>query len=398
MLLAATFDLGVDASQLAADLRGLGLPDWQLEVEPALRRELGCTRARFDLPVETGHRHLPEIRERIAASGLPAPVRERADRAFLLLAEAEAAVHRIPVDRVHFHEVGAADAILDICGVSLALHRLGVEELLCGPLPGGSGTVHCAHGELPCPAPAVVELLAEFELLPGRGEGEMVTPTGAALLCAWGRPLREDEPPLRVRATGYGAGTRATSVLRLALAERAGAGDAPSELPGLPGGAVTRELICQLDTHLDDVDGELLAYLGERLFALGAVDVAFIPLTMKKGRPGVALRVLVPPAQRAEALACILRETTALGVREQQLVRTVLTRETHTRSTALGPVRAKLAAGRLRPEYEDLAALARAQGRPLHEVRAAFAAAGPTQATEMPGETPEQTGGETPSA
>jgi pyridinium-3,5-bisthiocarboxylic acid mononucleotide nickel chelatase len=365
MLLGALLDLdpGLEAA-LREPLGSLGLPGWQLDAAPAMRRQLGCVKATFSVPDEADHRHLGEIRQRIDASTLPARAKHQADAAFVLLAEAEAKVHRISIERVHFHEVGAADAILDICAVSFALDRLGVTELLCGPLPGGSGMIRCAHGDMPSPAPAVVHLLEDFVVQAGVGEGEMVTPTGAALLRAWGRPLEAGELGYRTRAVGYGAGTRASSILRLTIVEAV-------EAPRV--GGHQRDWVYALETHLDDESPELLGWVSEQLFELGALDVAFTPLTMKKGRPGVALTVLVPPALRERAVAAILRETTALGVREQLLARTTLAREITTLDTPWGPVRIKRAGGRDRPEYEDLARIARARALPLREVADAVA-------------------------
>jgi hypothetical protein len=339
------------------------LPGWQLDAAPAMRRQLGGVKATFSVPDEADHRHLGEIRQRIDASTLPDRAKQRADAAFVLLAEAEAKVHRISIERVHFHEVGAADAILDICAVSFGLARLGVTELLCGPLPGGSGMIRCAHGDMPCPAPAVVHLLEDFVVLAGVGEGEMVTPTGAALLRAWGRPLEAGELGYRTRAVGYGAGTRASSILRLTMVE---------SVEALVGDH-QRDWVYALETNLDDESPELLGWVSEQLFELGALDVAFTPLTMKKGRPGVALTVLVPPALRERAITVILGETTALGVREQLLARTTLAREITTLETPWGPVRIKRAGGRDRPEYEDLARIARARALPLREVAEAVA-------------------------
>jgi uncharacterized protein (TIGR00299 family) protein len=363
MLLGGLLDLDDTLGPaLREPLRSLKLPGWRLEYEPTTRRALGCIKATFRVRDETDHRHLPEIRERIAASSLPERAKAKADEAFVLLAIAEAKVHRISVDHVHFHEVGAADAILDICAVSFALDRLEIDELLCGPLPAGSGMIRCEHGDMPCPAPAVVHLLEDFELLAGVGRGEMVTPTGAALLCAWGRPLRTGELGYRTRSVGYGAGTRSSSVLRISILDVAE-----------PADEFQRDSVAVIETHLDDESPELLAYLSERLFALGVLDVAFTPLTMKKGRPGVGLTVIAPPERREQAIATILRESSALGVREQLVGRTTLAREITTLETAWGPVRIKRAGGRDRPEYEDLARIAREHELPLREVFEAVA-------------------------
>lgn len=357
----------VEPEWLRGQLASLDLPDWQLEVEATSRRHLGCTKATFVVPDEEGHRHLPEIRARIEASALSPRAKAMADRSFCVLAEAEAAVHRIPVERVHFHEVGAADAILDICGVSAALDRLGVDELVCGALPGGSGTIRCAHGDMPAPAPAVVELLTDFVVQPGVGEGEMVTPTGAALLRAWGRPLRAGELAGTRAIAGYGAGTRSSSIVRVSLMEPRAAAHATAQSQA--GSDLLRDEVVVLETHLDDETPERLAWLCERLFELGAVDVAYAPLTMKKGRPGVALTALVPPSRREAAIACILRESAALGVRERVSARTVLARRSETVATPFGPVSIKRAGERYKIEHEDLARIARARGLSLQAVR-----------------------------
>jgi hypothetical protein len=370
MLLGALIDLDPELPEaLREPLKSLRLPGWRLDFASTTRRAVGCTKATFTVPDEADHRHLPEIRSRIAASTLPDRAKQKADETFVRLAQAEAAVHRIPIDHVHFHEVGAADAILDICAVSFGLARLGIDELICGPLPGGSGTIRCDHGEMPCPAPAVVHLLADFVVLAGVGKGEMVTPTGAALLRAWGRPLRAGEQlGYRSQSVGYGAGTRASSIVRVNLVRL------QRTVETIVDQELVRDEIAVLETHLDDESPELLAWVSERLFSLGAVDVAFAPLTMKKGRPGVALTVLVPPEQRAEAVAVILRETTALGVREQIVARTTLARRIEDVTTPWGVVRVKWAGERPRPEYEDLARVAREHELPLHAVAEAVVA------------------------
>lgn len=337
-----------------AELESLGLAPWSLSIEPATRRGLAATRVVFEVAPEHEHRHLPEILERIERSHLGPRARGMAIRTFERLAQAEARVHRIPVEHVHFHEVGAADAILDVCGVCSLLDRLDVSELVCGPLPAGSGTVACAHGVLPCPVPAVVELLTGFELLAGVGEGEMVTPTGAALLAALGRPCPPDLA-YRVVAAGYGAGTRPESILRVTLA---GSGAA----------AQSRDDVLVFETNLDDCPPTQLAWAVERLLEAGAVDVAQAPITMKKGRVGIALQVLVPPSRRDAVLECLFGETPTLGVRERRSSRVVLEREIVSVETTLGMAQVKVAGGTAYPEFEDCARIARAHDLPLRRV------------------------------
>lgn len=358
MLLGGLLDLsagpgGAPNTQCLGALDSLGLPDWALVVESTTRRSLGATKVSFRVPEEPGHRHLPEILARIEASEMPGNAKHRAMATFRRLAAAEARVHRIGIDEVHFHEVGAADAILDICGVALAMEELGIDALYSGPLPAGTGTVECAHGEMPCPVPAVVELLSEFELVAGVGDGEMVTPTGAALLATLGRPL---QPGLHYRPgrSGYGAGTRSQSVLRVTLAET--------------GAAMSGDEVFVLETNLDDVPPEQLAWTLERLFEAGALDVSYSPLVMKKSRPGVLLRCIAPAEQREVLVATIFAETPTLGVREQRVQRRVLERETVEVTTAHGPARVKVAGGAGYPEYEDCARIARESGKSLRAV------------------------------
>lgn len=358
MLLGALLDLSDMAGQHphAAGLEpldSLGLPGWKLEVEATTRRNLGATKVSFRVPEEKAHRHLPEILDRIEGSEMPGKAKHRAMGTFRRLAEAEARVHRIGIDAVHFHEVGAADAILDICGVALAMEHLGIEELRSGPLPAGTGTVTCAHGELPCPVPAVVELLGEFELMAGVGDGEMITPTGAALLATLGRPMQAGLRYRPLRA-GYGAGTRERSVLRLTLAET-------QADPG------TDEVFV-LETNLDDTSPQQLAWTLERLFEAGALDVSYSPLVMKKSRPGVLLRCIAPLDKRGTLVEMMFAETPTLGVREQRVHRRVLEREIVEVATTYGPARVKVAGGAGYPEYEDCARMARASGLSLRAI------------------------------
>lgn len=353
MLLGALIDLGVSPDLLRLHLSSLGLPRFEMEVATVKRRHIRATRVVFHLEKEEKHRHLDEILLMLRSSSLPDPAREAAERTFLLLGEAEAAIHDVDLQEVHFHEVGAADSILDIAGVCLGLYELGVDRLFSSPLPTGSGTVHCAHGELPVPAPATLMLLEGFPLLAGVGEGETVTPTGAALLRAWGEPLKF---PLQVASegVGYGAGSRMASLLRLTLAEH------QEELP--------RDTVQVFQCHLDDSTGEELAFLMERLFDSGAVDVAYHPLVMKKGRPGVALTCLAPPEHASAVRRTLLAQSSTLGVRECTQARTLLPREVVPVATRFGELAVKVSGKRAEPEYEPCARAAREHDVSLREV------------------------------
>jgi uncharacterized protein (TIGR00299 family) protein len=347
MILGAVVDLGLTLDHLRGELEKLPLGGYRLEAARVSRSGLAATKVdvRVDEP-ETVHRHLGEILGLLEGSGLEPEVKERAGSLFRRLAEAEAAVHGTSPERVHFHEVGAVDSIVDIVGGVLALRWLGADRFCASPLNVGSGTVKMAHGTFPVPPPATARLVAGVPVY-GAGEGELLTPTGALLVTAHATgygPL----PPMRIEETGHGAGTREIegrpNVLRLIVGEedRAAGGD--------------RVLV--LETEIDDAAPQLLGPLVERLLAAGALDAFLTPVQMKKGRPGILVTVLCPPTEREAIEELLFRETTTLGVRRQEWERTVLERETATVETVYGPIRVKI--GRRGgtvynawPEFED---------------------------------------------
>lgn len=315
-----------------------------------------------------GRRYL-EIRRLLERARLAPAVRQRALATFAALAEAEAAVHGIAVDEVHFHEVGAVDAIVDVTGAAIGLDRLGISRVTCTPLPLGHGAVDTEHGLLPLPAPATLELLRGIPVTSAHIAWETVTPTGAALV----RTLVDEFrtlPAMTVERIGLGAGSERSGGLPNVLRAVTGRRDATGA-----------DRVAVLECHLDDLVPEHFEYLMERLFEAGALDVALQHLQMKKNRPGFAIRVIARPAER-EALARVLfAESTTLGVRVSEAERIVLAREEHRVATPFGPIRVKVvrdAAGRPTPsaEYEDCKAAARRAGVPLREVvRAAEEAA-----------------------
>ncbi|MBI5836026.1 MAG: nickel pincer cofactor biosynthesis protein LarC [Candidatus Eisenbacteria bacterium] len=375
MILAALLDAGVPRERLVTELGKLSVPGWELELGHAERAGIRCSTVHVKLEAAAQpHRHLRHIEEILAGSGLAGSVRERALGVFRRLASAEARVHGTTVEKVHFHEVGAVDAIVDVVGAVIGLDLLGVEEVRFGRLPLGRGFVEAAHGRIPLPAPATVALLMDLPVEMVVTEGETVTPTGAAILSTLGRcePLPAGAV---LRAAGHGAGTRQfadrPNLLRLLLA------DAPS--------AARPGEVAVLSATVDDMSPEHLPFLAERLFDGGALDVYFTAVTMKKSRPGVEVTAIVPPALESALSVELLRHSTTLGVRRRTEARLELEREVITVETAFGPVRVKRArvpAGpgdardRFAPEYEDCATLARRHGRPLAEVyEAALAAA-----------------------
>ena len=275
------------------------------------------------------------------------------------IADAEAAVHGEPVDQVHFHEVGALDAVADVVGVCLLMHEIAPERVVVSPIHVGSGQVRCAHGILPVPAPATARILEGAPIYGGAVRGELCTPTGAALLRHFATGFG-DMPAMTLSKVGYGMGTKdfeRANCVRMLLGEASGAA----------GGEVS-ELRC----NLDDMTGEQIAFAVEALLAAGALDAWTEPIQMKKGRPGALLACLCPPEREGEFAALMLRHTTTLGVRCQALRRYVLEREPVALDTPWGPVRGKRSRGygvdRVKPEYDDLAALARREGVPLLEI------------------------------
>ncbi|RMF84902.1 MAG: LarC family nickel insertion protein, partial [Nitrospirae bacterium] len=353
---------------------GLGLEGWALEVRRTTRGGVACTHARVTCTGAAPRRRLADGLAVVAAADLPQPVRDRARAVLTRLAEAEAAVHGVAVERVHLHEVGMVDALVDIVGGCWCLHALGVERLTHGPVALGDGWVACAHGRLPVPVPAVERLLAGRPVrrgLPGLGAvGELTTPTGAALLATLAQPLPEGSVHTVTR-TGYGAGDRDPegfpNCLRLHLLAPEGAG----------------EPLVELVADLDDALPEWLPEVAAAAREAGAVDVTWAPLTTKHGRPGVRLTALAPEAAAETVARALLRHTTSFGVRHHPVRRTTLARRHVTVATPYGPVRVKegwLGGERLQatPEHADCAERAREAGVPVREVyRAALAAVPP---------------------
>ena len=373
MLLGALIDAGVAVYDLRAGLRGLSVRGWSLSAEPARQHGLGGTRARVRLDErDQPHRGLSAILAVLGEADLPAPVRERAAAVFTRLGQVEAAIHGTSVDEVEFHEVGAIDAIVDVVGVILGLHLLEVdwERVVCNGLPLGSGWVRSAHGRLPVPAPATLELMRRAAMpvraSPGEGEtGELTTPTGAALLTVLAHPTPSAGPE-RIERVGYGFGTREPpwpNAVRLIVGTDAVDSD------------LITDRVVEIQTNLDDASPEELGFAMERLLDAGALDVAFSPLQMKKNRPGVLVRVLARPSDGERLAALLLEHTSALGVRLQAIDRLIARRAEREVMTPWGMVRIKLKLlGQARiaaPEYEDCARLAREARVPLREVYAA---------------------------
>jgi pyridinium-3,5-bisthiocarboxylic acid mononucleotide nickel chelatase len=359
MTLGALLGVGLDADWLRALPSRMGLSQVGVDIREVLRGEIVCWKVDFDIPPQPHGRHIDEIRELVARSGAPAAVRERADRAFWSIATSEGEIHGLPPEQVHLHEVGAVDAILDVVGAIWGFAELGVEDVRCGTIRTGDGTVRAAHGLLPVPAPATLKLLEGHRVSPGPdGAGELVTPTGAALV----RTLSTGLPPAEYvpRRSGFGAGTKdftgRANALRIILA------DVDTDL----GAAHERVSIVACD--VDDMSPEYLAAAAEKARTTGALDVTLVPITMKKGRPGTRIEILCRPDDAPRFEAFLLRETTSIGVRRSDVGRVALSRAEVTVDVLGHTVRLKVVSlpeggQRAKPEFDDVQRVALATSR-----------------------------------
>ncbi|HMD39803.1 MAG TPA: nickel pincer cofactor biosynthesis protein LarC [Candidatus Acidoferrum sp.] len=365
MTLGALVDAGCPVELLRSGLRGLDVPGWELTAEKVWKNGMAATYVRVKTADTSKHRSLGAILEILEKSRLAPVVRQRASAIFQKLGEAEARVHDVPVEKIHFHEVGAVDAIVDIVGACIGFHALGIEKFACSPLNVGGGTAKMAHGVLPVPAPATARLLQGKPTYSNGVLKELVTPTGAAIvatLCEAFGP----QPGMIVSAIGYGAGTAdlesQPNVLRIMVGETA-----EKTVAGFD------EEIAVIEANLDDMNPQIYGYFLEKAFAAGALDVYTTPVQMKKNRPGMLLTVLCRPGDTNSLMDLIFAETTTFGARTYTAQRRVLPREWVTVATSLGDVRVKVSRvnGHIRhatPEYEDCRKLAEEKKVPLQTV------------------------------
>jgi uncharacterized protein (TIGR00299 family) protein len=377
-------DAGVPADAIRAALDSLGLPI-TLEIERVKRNGFAATKVNVIAPDQEDYRFLPDIEAIIARGQLTEKQRTLALAIFRKLAVAEATVHGMPLERVHFHEVGALDSIADIIGSAVGLDLLGVERFTSRPVPTGHGTVKCAHGLMPVPTPATAELLKGAPLASSPVKGELTTPTGAAILSTIVAEYA-DAPEMTVESVGHGAGTKdfieQPNILRLFVGQARG-------LPptGLPQDET--DTVWVLETNLDDVPAEVIGHTIDQLFAAGALDVYAVPIQMKKSRPGVLLSAIAAGETVPALEAVLFRETGTFGIRRYRADRSKLRRETVTVETPWGPVAAKRGWRSdgfevVTPEYEECARIARDRGLPLRVVYDAVRAAA-TRSREAPG-------------
>lgn len=364
MMLGALVHVGLDPAWLRALPQRLGLNDIGVRIADVQRGMIACKKVDFDIPEQPHGRHIDEVRDLLAAAPIPPNVRETANQVFTALAEEEGTIHGVAIDEVHLHEVGAVDAILDVVGSVWGLSELGVSRVCCGTISLGDGFVKAAHGVLPVPAPATLRLLEGHTVRPGpEGTGELVTPTGAALI----KVLSSGRPPLRYipRSSGYGAGTKdllgRVNALRLTLADDATVGD----------GMIERLHV--LATDVDDMSPEHVAACADLLRQGGALDVVVTATLMKKGRAGQRVEVLASEGDADHLEELLFLHTSTLGVRRSTVERRVLPRASRVVDVLGHAVRVKVAtlpngSRRAKPEFDDVRAVAEATGRALGDV------------------------------
>ena len=363
MTLGALIDLGLQVSDLEQVLHLLGLGEVKVRARRVTKEHLTGIQVEFHSPASPAHRSYRDIQALISRAALSPRVQELSLQMFRLLGEVEARIHGQPLEKVHFHELGAVDTLADIVGVAYSCEKLGVTKVYCSPLPLGWGMIAAAHGRLPNPAPAALELLKGLSVYGTDLPGELVTPTGAAILKAL--DAQSDPcPPLHLEQVGYGAGSRDLpghpNLLRVYLGRPLAAGQG------------VREKVLVLETHIDDMNPELYEPLMAGLFAAGALDVALSSIQMKKNRPGVRLTVIAPPVAREGLLERLFLDSTTLGVRVLEVERVAARRWQETINTTYGPLQVKVMEygghRRVLPEYEACRQMAEQHGLPLIEV------------------------------
>ena len=373
MVLGALVDAGADLRAIESELRKLGLEGWTISAEKVKRGQIFATHVHVATTEGHHHRGLSIILDRIEKAQLAPRAAERARKIFTRLAESEAKVHHLPVEQVHFHEVGAVDSIVDIVGACIGFELLGIDEFACSPLDVGAGQVMTAHGLLPVPAPATADLLRGAPIYTSGIQKELVTPTGAAIATTLSISYSKI-PEMTTRAIGYGAGSmdfpEKANVLRLLIGERESAA-AGENLHGESDAPIT-----VIETNVDDMSPQIYGYFVDRALAAGALDVFSTAVQMKKNRPGQLITILCEPTNVSRLTDLLFSETTTIGVRLHQAQRRTLAREFLTVHTAFGEIRMKLsrlngAVLNATPEYDDCQRLAAAQGIPLKEVIAA---------------------------
>ena len=362
MILGSLLDAGLNVELLKEELKKLNISGYEIHTEKATKKGIAGTKFHVDVTEDQHHRTLKDIKSIIEGSGLPDMVKQKSENIFLRLAEAEAKIHDKAIDKIHFHEVGAVDSIIDIVGTALGLEILGIHRVRASRIHLGTGTLECAHGTLPVPPPATLELLKNVPVYSTGIENELVTPTGAAILTTLSESYGPI-PSMRTEATGYGLGSRdlpIPNLLRVVI--------------GIEEDSEDQDTVQLIETNIDDMNPQFYEHVMETLFSRGAKDVFLTPIIMKKNRPGVVLSVLASPDKVTELIDVIFQETTTLGVRLSEVKkRRILKREIIIVNTEWGDARVKIrtVSGMQKtaaPEYDDCKRIAQEHGIPIRTV------------------------------
>ena len=385
MILGALVALGVDEKALFAQIKLLNIADFEIEFKLLDKAGISAMHALVKVPHEHAHRHLKTIEKIINDSLLKESIKKRAVGIFRKLAEAEAKIHGIDIQKVHFHEVGALDAIIDVVGACIGFEMLGIEKFVCSKIHVGSGFAKMAHGKFPIPPPAVAELLQNVPIYSTEIEGELITPTAAAIIST----VCDDFgnlPEMIVEKTSYGAGTRDyegfPNVLRLmvgeiSIAKTPGSKDVDESFAIIEDRKpkTKNQKLIQIETNLDDISPEILGFVMEKAFEMGALDCWFTSIQMKKNRPATLVSILCQESDKDKFIALLVRETTTLGVRVREIERICLMREISTIHTKFGEIPVKIARFgddivNIKPEFETLKKIAKREDLPLRDVEA----------------------------
>ncbi len=363
MLLGSMIDAGLDFNYLEDEIKKLGLDSVEIKAEKIVKQNIASTKFTVHYGKQKHHRHLEDIYQLVDRSAIDHEIKEKAREVFLKIAIAEAKIHNMPVEKVHFHEIGAVDTIVDVVGALTGFRKLGIEKVSCSKLNVGSGFVKFSHGKFPVPAPATAEILKGVPVYSTDSKGELVTPTGAAIITTLCEEFG-DIPPMKISSIGYGAGTKDfehPNVLRVYIGETAGE----------KGGKV----VDVIETNIDDMNPQWYDHIIEKLYQEGALEVFLTNIQMKKNRPGIKLTVLTDPQNKNKLMDIIFSETTSIGVRVRSESREILEREIKTFSTPYGEVKAKITIYKDKPvnikvEYDDLRRISRKKNLPLKQVSA----------------------------
>lgn len=361
MITGALLDAGLDFGELEAEIRKLRLEGTEIRASRVVKQNIASTQFSVSFQEQKHHRHLADLNELVDNTDVDQEIKDKAKEIFLKIAKAEAKIHNMPLEKVHFHEIGAVDTIVDVVAALTGFKKLGIEKVYCSRLNVGSGFVTFSHGKFPVPAPATAEILKDIPVYSTDSQGELVTPTGAAIITSIAGSFG-DMPAFKTSSIGYGAGTRDfehPNVLRLYLGEMDISGEGES--------------IYVLETNIDDMNPQFYDHVIERLYGAGALEVFLTGIQMKKNRPGIKLTVLAASGDKDRLLKVVFTETTSIGVRIRQESREILEREVKAIDTPYGPVNAKVSFYEGQPvntkiEYDDLKRLAEKHGKSIKQI------------------------------